>query len=974
MPWQISPYAIPVALSGLLAFAVAQVLWRRRGRPGALASMLIMVGAGIWSLGHALELSTDDLSWKIFLSKVQYLGIVLPAPAWWVFALRVNGRRCDRAAMVFLATMSALVAALVWLNDWHGLIWTKVELDPAHPFGPMSIEHGPIFWVSVGYFYSLLLAGMVLFVPALLRPRNPCRPQLVVLLVCAAIALACNFVGLAGFEPGVNPTPLGFILVGLGTAYATRRYDLFDLLPMARDLMVERLDDGLVVVDRGDRILDANSAAIRILGLPVRAIVGQPLSQAAARRPQLLELLAAGEAGGDVEIDLGGDPRVYEVRVSCVRDSEGQATGRWIGLRDVTAHRRAVREARANEGLRVIAETRHQALLDAMPDLMIRMRRDGVFLDYHAPRGGLVDEGARARIVGSNLKDLPWAEDARRACDDAVERALATGEMQTAEYTSEGPQGTSHYEARISRCGPDEIVAIVRNVDDRKAFEAALRRAKEEAEAADRAKSEFLATMSHEIRTPMNAVIGMSGLLLDYTPLTAEQRGFVETIRNGGEALLALINDILDLSRIESGRLELENVDFPLRACIEEAVDLLAPRAAQKKIELVTWIDPTVPEVVRGDRNRLRQIVVNLASNAVKFTHQGEVVVQVEPGPDGLLHVLVRDTGIGIPPDRLAKIFDAFSQADASTAREYGGTGLGLAISRRLCQALGGEIWVESTPDVGSTFHCTLRLPPAAGATLPVAPRWQRRRLLLVEDNQSQREALARYAAAWGLEVSATADTSGAAVALARGGGFDALLTDDARVAALAGAAGLPVIRIEEFGQVQGDGSSPVSAAVSKPIHAAALQAALSAVLDDGAVVQLPPPVAPEVASNDARVLVAEDNRDNQRVALKILERMGYVAEAVGNGREAVEALLARPYDIVLMDVSMPEMDGIEATRRIRRDLPPECQPWIIAVTASALSGDRERCLEAGMNDYISKPVSVKGIRAALERALAEAA
>jgi PAS domain S-box-containing protein len=627
-----------------------------------------------------------------------------------------------------------------------------------------------------------------------------------------------------------------------------------------------------------------------------------------------------------------------------------------------------------------------EMLVEVSPAAIVVMDKDERVTGWN-PAAAALFGYTSDEAIGRTIDELVVPEEFQDESRDVAREAL--GEGRTRRITRRAAKDGSLLDVEMELvpvrfdAGDVGFYAIYHDITE-------LQRAREEAEAATQAKSAFLATMSHEIRTPMNAVIGMTDLLLG-TDLTAEQREFAEVVHTSGDALLHVIDDILDYSKIEAGKLDLEREPFSLRDCVEGALDIVAPRAWEKELELGCLIDEAAPTGIVGDEARLRQVLLNLLSNAVKFTDGGEVVVLVDAEETAAgshrIEIAVRDTGIGIPPDRMDRLFTSFSQVDASTTRRFGGTGLGLAISKRLVDLMGGTITVESEQGTGSTFRISL---PVAAADVPTKipleeglPHLEGKRILIVDDNATNREIVTRHARSWGMEPVAVELPAAALELIEQGESFDIAVLDmmmpEMDGLALAGEirqhrdeSELPLLLLTSLGRLpQLQTGGVFSAQLAKPLKASQLYNTLLQLLTKGGAgaEEVEPVIDGKHARSALRILLAEDNAMNQKVALRLLERLGYRADVATNGLEAIEALERRPYDVVLMDVQMPELDGLNATRRICERWPEETRPHIIAMTANALPEDREACFAAGMNDYVAKPIRAEELVAALKRA-----
>jgi len=1157
MHWRFTPYVIPLIIATIISVWLVLVAWRRRSMPGAIPFGLLMLGVGEWSLTYAVELGSAGLPTVLFWDNMTWLGAVIGPAAWLAFALQYTGRaRWLTPRLVVLLTIEPLITLLLaWTNTMHGLTGSNVRVDSSNSFSALVYTNGPWFWINIVYSYALLLLGawlIISFIRTLVGSAVAYRGQVSALLIAVLAPWLVNAITTFGLSPfpHLDLTPLAFTITGLAMAWSLFRFRLLDIVPVARNAVIESMSDAVIVLDQHNRITDLNPAAQRLFGRPLTELIGQPAALvASAWSDQTERFRDVTEAHEEIVLTVGEIPHYFDLRLSPLSDQRGSFVGRLIVLRDITEQKRA-------EQAMHTSEIRKGAILQTALDAIITMDQHGTILEFN-PAAEQMFGYSRTEVLNRELAALIIPASLREQHRQGLARYLVTGEGpaigQRIEITAMRADGTEfpielavtripldgspmftgfirditerkqaiealerareeqaeaarenarlyqeahsqrqYFEALMNNSplavvstdveskivaynqafellfGSEEIVIVESNLADvvsspkyrvategyiarvqqgeivrivtrwrhrdlevigvpvrvagrhvgilslyiditeRKQAMGALEQARAAAEAANQAKSAFLATMSHEIRTPMNAVMGMTGLLLD-TDLTPEQRDYAETIRSSSDALLTIINDILDFSKIEAGKLELESQPFELRECLESALDLVATRASEKGLDLAYLIDEQVPAAIYGDVTRLRQILVNLLSNAVKFTQEGEVVVSVaaeavkeaeerhSQGRNGEhvyeVHVAVKDTGIGISEEGRARLFRSFSQVDASTTRRYGGTGLGLAISKRLAELMRGTMWVESQPRVGSTFHFTLQAQAAPARSRPYLassqPHLAGKRVLIVDDNATNRSILALQTQSWGMLPYVYTSGQEALAQVQARAPFDVAILDmqmpemdglmlAEQIRRSEHCEALPLIMLTSLGRREIDTRGVEFAAfLHKPLKPSQLYNALVAIFAEQEQADLLLGQGELTASPfdgslskrlPLRILLAEDNAVNQKLALLLLKRMGYRADVVANGLEVLEALQRQNYNVILMDVQMPEMDGLEASRIIGQEWPSEQRPRIIAMTANAMQGDREECLAAGMDDYLTKPIQVNALQQALER------
>ena len=865
---QYTPYTLLLIIAGSINLILAFYSLSYYNSAGSKTYSVLMLLVAEWSFAYALEMANTTLNVKLFWAQAQYLAIAFIPIVWLYFSLQYTdqGRWLigETKKLGWLLIGPMITVVLAFTNNAHGLIRQDTYLEQSGSFISLSFTYGYWFWIHLAFSYFCLLIGTIVLVNAYRRSKSIYRNHIGVIIVGALFPWLANILYVAHLNPfpGLDLTPFAFTITGIVTAIGMSRFQFLNILPVAHNMIIESMHDGILVLDIQNCIVDMNPAAESITQQEARKTIGIPFDQFLAHCLPLSGG-STNEHGiiAEMIMGTGEKARYYEVQSIQLTNANQKQTGRLIMLHETTG---------------------------------------------------------------------------------------------------------------------------------RKQFEVALQKAKDAAETAASTKSAFLANMSHEIRTPLNGVIGMAELLRN-TPLSSEQVELVETIYTSSDTLLAIINSILDFSKIEAGKVELEQEPFDLRDCLEVSLNLITTRINTHSVKLGYTIDEQTPNAFIGDVIRLRQVLVNLLSNAAKFTEEGEISVNItskltENG-QYQLHFVVKDTGIGISADNISALFQSFTQADASTTRKYGGTGLGLAISQKLCQLMGGDIWVESQVGLGSTFHFTIIAEKSTRQPARLLQTEQShlggKRLLIIAANADMRRAISRDARSWGMTPYVAGNGQEALYWISKSEAYDIAMLDHAileneGVALLeeihsSHKKALPLVRINSEEGQEYDDAHLFGAQLPPSFTSSQLNNILAGIFStvQSATTDAAPPtrtISNMAEQHPLRILLAEDNRVNQKVATRLLGKLGYEVDVAENGRVTIEVLKKQPYDVILMDIQMPEMDGVEATAAIRAQWPPEQQPKIIAMTAHALEGDREHYLGQSMDDYISKPIQIDKLVSALYR------
>ncbi len=724
MAFQYTPYALPLFLAAALAALLAYAGWRRRPGPGVIPFVVLMLGVIAWSLTYILELTIVGIQAKSLASAIEYVGITTVPAAWLAFALEYTGREkwLTRRNIILLAVEPVATLIVALTNRWHGAFWVEISLAAPGMAPSLASTFGPLFWVHAVYSYLILLLGTLILIQAFIRSPQLYRGQVFMLLVASVAPWIANALYISGLSPfsNLDITPFSFLITGSAMGWSIYRYRLFDIVPVARDAVIENMDDIVIVIDEQNRVVDANPSALRLVGQPASAVIGEPFGQFLAGQQELIEQYREVEqARAEVTIGENENQRHFDLRISPVHNQRGDLTGRLIVLHDITPLKQA------SEALRE-SEERYRSLFEATFEAVV-IHDGGTILDINQAFETIFGY-SHDEAIGKSIQVLVVEESRDVMAREMDARTVEPQELIGLKKNSRTFDGEMRAKESTYRGQPVRVLAI-RDISDRKGAERQIQEqnvalvkanrelavARRKAEEATRLKSEFLATMSHELRTPLNAIMGYSQIFLEGIAgdLTPKQRENQERILANAKTLTNLIDDVLDLAKIEAGRMEAVKKAFILRDWLDEITQQTETLAQGKGLSLKVVLDERMPERIVCDPDRLRQITLNLIANAIKFTDEGYVQIEIQRQKEETWSLAVSDTGIGIPSHAQEYIFDEFRQVDGTVRRRHGGTGLGLAIVRNLTMIMGGSVRVKSQVGEGSTF--TVILPLAVG-------------------------------------------------------------------------------------------------------------------------------------------------------------------------------------------------------------------------------------------------------------------